>query len=327
MNISWSWASPAIHQPSAESGLQSRLPDRPPQGLRGSAVAIGSFDGLHLGHQALIRDLKQAAKEQGLDSVVCSFFPHPRRFFQAQQAPGLILPLRDKLRTLAAARVDRTHLLRFNAAMAGLSPEDFVQLILVKRLNAKLVIVGEDFRFGHRRAGDLKRLAELGLSHGFAVKGVSEIRFSGERVSSSRLRQALMAGELGLARQLLGRPYQLSGRVVRGQQLGRELGFPTLNLTMPNDLVASGIFAVWVEGLSPEPLPGVASLGRRPTVESGGRLILEVHVMDWSAQAYDQYVRVSLVERIRPEMKFDNLEDMTQQMHRDLQQARTLLNA
>ncbi|MGA0865635.1 MAG: riboflavin biosynthesis protein RibF, partial [Burkholderiaceae bacterium] len=211
--------------------------------------------------------------------------------------------------------------------MASLSPEDFVQLILVKRLNAKLVIVGEDFRFGHKRAGDLNRLTALGLSHGFAVQGVSEIQYGGERVSSSRLRETLLAGELALARQLLGRPYQLSGRVVRGQQLGRELGFPTLNLKMPEDLVASGIFAVWVEGLDRKPLAGVASLGRRPTVESGGRLILEVHVLDWSAQAYDQHVRVSLVERIRPEMRFDNLEDMTQQMHQDLQQARALLKA
>jgi riboflavin kinase/FMN adenylyltransferase len=325
MKISWSWASPVIPQPSAAPDLRTTAATG--STARGAAVAIGSFDGLHLGHQALIRHLKQAAKDSDLESVVCSFCPHPRKFFQPLKAPGLILPLRDKLRTLAAAGLDRTHLLRFNAAMASLSPEDFVQLILVKRLNAKLVIVGEDFRFGHKRAGDLNRLTELGLSHGFAVQGVSEIQYGGERVSSSRLRETLLAGELALARQLLGRPYQLSGRVVRGQRLGRELGFPTLNLKMPEDLVASGIFAVWVEGLDRKPLAGVASLGRRPTVESGGRLILEVHVLDWSAQAYDQHVRVSLVERIRPEMRFDNLEDMTQQMHQDLQQARALLKA
>lgn len=290
-------------------------------------MAIGSFDGLHLGHQALIREVQQAAKDHRLQSVVCSFTPHPRKFFQPQQAPGLILPLRDKLQTLAQARLHRVHLLRFNAAMAQLGPEDFVDQILVKRLKAQLVVVGEDFRFGHKRAGDLSRLTALGQQRGFAVKGVAEVRMNGDRVSSSRLRQALLNGDLGLTRVLLGRPYQLSGRVRYGQQLGRTLGFPTLNLPMPNDLVASGIFAVWVEGLTDRPLPGVASLGRRPTVESGGRLILEVHVLDWSQQVYGQRVRVSLVEQIRPEMKFETLEDMTQQMHQDLSQARALLKA
>jgi riboflavin kinase/FMN adenylyltransferase len=324
MHISWSWASPAASQFAAANGLQAA----PAAAMAvGSAVAIGSFDGLHLGHQALIREVQQAAKGQGLQSVICSFTPHPRKFFQPQQAPGLILPLRDKLQTLALAGLHRVHLLRFNAAMAQLSPEDFVDQVLVKRLKAQLVVVGEDFRFGHKRAGDLSRLTQLGHQRGFTVKGVSEVRLNGDRVSSSRLRQALLDGDLGLARTLLGRPYQLSGRVRYGQQLGRQLGFPTLNLAMPDDLVASGIFAVWVEGLAKQPLPGVASLGRRPTVESGGRLLLEVHVMDWSGQAYDQRVRVSLVQQIRPEMKFENLEDMTQQMHQDLNQARALLKA
>ncbi|MEY4082990.1 MAG: bifunctional riboflavin kinase/FMN adenylyltransferase [Pseudomonadota bacterium] len=209
--------------------------------------------------------------------------------------------------------------------MASLSPQEFVQQILVRVLQSRLVVVGEDFRFGHRRAGDIGLLTSLGEQHGFQTEAVSEVVEGGLKVSSSRVRQALADGDLGLVRRLLGRPYTLSGRVRYGQQLGRKLGFPTLNLAMPDDLVAIGIFAVRVHGLSREPLPGVASLGRRPTVESNGRLLLEVHVLDWDGLAYGQAVQVEMVERLRGEKTFDHLDAMIEQMHQDLAQARQRL--
>lgn len=318
MHISWSWA-----QPSSASPRPLRSPSQ--KNAPGAAVAIGSFDGLHLGHQALIRRIQTVGRSQGLVPTVCSFQPHPRKLFSPQQAPGLILPLRDKLDALARAGLGRTHFLRFNEAMASLSPQEFVQQILVRVLQSRLVVVGEDFRFGHRRAGDIGLLTSLGEQHGFQTEAVSEVVEGGLKVSSSRVRQALADGDLGLVRRLLGRPYTLSGRVRYGQQLGRKLGFPTLNLAMPDDLVAIGIFAVRVHGLSRQPLPGVASLGRRPTVESNGRLLLEVHVLDWDGLAYGQAVQVEMVERLRGEKTFDHLDAMIEQMHQDLAQARQRL--
>ncbi|MFZ9315373.1 MAG: bifunctional riboflavin kinase/FAD synthetase [Burkholderiaceae bacterium] len=296
---------------------------RESHGTRGRSIAIGSFDGLHLGHQALLTACQKAAEAGGLSTCVLSFHPHPRGFFQPDQTPARLLPLRDKALELAALGIEEAVLLRFNRALASTSAEEFVADILVKHLDCQHVVVGEDFRFGARRQGDVGLLQTLGAALGFGVTAIGAVCAEGLRVSSSQLREALKAGDLAKTEALLGRRYRLSGRVRHGQKLGRTLGFPTLNIAMPSDLAARGIFAVEVEGLNEgPPLLGVASLGRRPTVEDQGRMLLEVFVFDWQGDAYGRRVRVTLRQFIRPEVRFDSLEAMTLQMHNDLAQAR-----
>jgi riboflavin kinase / FMN adenylyltransferase len=308
---------------------------RPPDPLdapKGRALAIGSFDGLHRGHQALLAACTQAAENSGLTPSLLSFHPHPRGFFQPEKMPARLLPLRDKCIELAALGIQEAQILRFNQALASTSAADFVANILVGSLECRHVVVGEDFRFGARRQGDVTLLKQMGQELGFGVSAIGEVAHAGERISSSRLREAISAGDLPQAETLLGRPYRLSGRVQHGQKLGRTLGFPTLNIAMPNDLAARGIFAVTVEGLPSNgvtpaiPRTGVASLGRRPTVENQGRLLLEVFVFDWSGNAYGHKVRVTLRQFIRPEVRFDSIEAMTLQMHDDLARARAFFN-
>jgi riboflavin kinase/FMN adenylyltransferase len=246
--------------------------------------------------------------------------------------PARLLPLRDKCLELAALGICEAQILRFNHALASTAATDFVSEVLVRSLQCRHVVVGEDFRFGARRQGDVVLLRQMGHELGFGVSAIGAVEHAGERISSSRLREAISAGDLSQAETLLGRPYRLSGRVQHGQKLGRTLGFPTLNIAMPNDLAARGIFAVTVEGLKNEgappamPLAGVASLGRRPTVENQGRLLLEVFVFDWSGNAYGHQVRVTLRQFIRPEVRFDSVEAMTLQMHDDLARARAFFN-
>jgi riboflavin kinase/FMN adenylyltransferase len=305
-------AAPATLQPQRELGAR-----------RGRSIAIGSFDGLHLGHQALLTACRTAADAEDLSSCVLSFHPHPRGFFQPDQAPARLLPLRDKALELAALGIEEAVILRFNRALASTSAEDFVAQILVKHLRCQHLVVGEDFRFGARRQGDVGMLRTLGARLGFGVTAIGAVCAEGLRVSSSLLREALKAGDLAKTEALLGRRYRLSGRVRHGQKLGRTLGFPTLNIAMPHDLAARGIFAVEVEGLDAgPPRAGVASLGRRPTVEVQGRMLLEVFVFDWQGDAYGRRVRVTLRQFIRPEVRFDSIEAMTLQMHNDLTQAR-----
>jgi len=299
-----------------------------PRRLRASRVlTIGSFDGLHQGHLALVGQATSLAQSFGHLAALLTFHPHPRRFFQPEQGPARVLPWRDRLLRLKALGVDEVFILRFQEALASLSPERFVSEVLVGQLSMKAIVVGEDFRFGQRRAGNVALLQALSEPLGFQVYPVPIVQSSGERSSSSGLRSALLAGDLAQVRALLQGPYMLSGHVCHGQQLGRTLGFPTLNLRMPEDLAARGIFAVWVHGLAPRPLAGVASLGRRPTVEDQGRLLLEVHLLNWSGDAYGRCVRVELVEYLRGEEKFEDLPAMTQQMHRDLQRAGSVLSS
>lgn len=291
------------------------------------SIAIGSFDGVHLGHQALLTACTSAAAQNHLRASLLSFHPHPRGFFQPGHAPSRLLPLRDKCLELAALGIEEAHLLRFNQALAGTSATDFVEKILVSSLACRHVVVGEDFRFGARRQGDVALLQKMGSQLGFSVTAVGAVCWDGQRVSSSQVRVAIAAGDLPKAETLLGRPYRLSGRVRHGQKLGRTLGFPTLNIAMPNDLAARGVFAVTVQGLGSEAaentsLAGIASLGRRPTVENQGRMLLEVFVFDWSGDAYGRSVRVTLRQFIRPEVRFDSLEAMTLQMQDDLARAR-----
>ncbi|MFM1880139.1 MAG: hypothetical protein RLZZ344_373 [Pseudomonadota bacterium] len=289
----------------------------------GRSVAIGSFDGLHLGHQALLIACQEAARGQGLCTTVLSFHPHPRGFFQPSRAPARLLPLRDKALELAALGIDEAVLLRFNHNLASTSATDFVERILVEQLRCRHVVIGEDFRFGAQRQGDVGLLRLLGQRLGFGVTAVGPVCRQGTRISSSQLREALQAGDLPTTEALLGRRYRLSGRVRHGQQLGRTLGFPTLNIAVPDDLAARGIFAVEVDGLDAGPARrGVASLGRRPTVEEHGRMLLEVYVFDWQGDAYGRRLRVTLRQFIRPEIRFDALEAMTLQMQDDLARAR-----
>ena len=299
------------------------LPPRAAVSRRGRSIAIGSFDGLHLGHQALLTACHSAADAANLATCVLSFHPHPRGFFKPDQAPARLLPLRDKALELSALGIEEAVVLRFNRALASTSAEEFVVQILVKQLHGQHVVVGEDFRFGARRHGDVGLLRALGADLGFGVTAIGAVCADGQRVSSSRLREALKAGDLAKTEALLGRRYRLSGRVRHGQKLGRTLGFPTLNIAMPHDLAARGIFAVEVEGLDAGPArAGVASLGRRPTVEEQGKMLLEVFVFDWQGDAYGRRVRVTLRQFIRPEVRFDSIEAMTLQMHNDLAQAR-----
>ena len=291
----------------------------------GRAITIGSFDGIHLGHQALIQTTCMIARRESLTATLLSFYPHPRRFFNPGARLARILPLRDKLALLESMGVDECRLLAFNRTLSEMPAEDFVRNLLFQGLGMRHLTVGDAFRFGHRRRGDTDLLERMGEKLGFAVSIVPAVRDGKGVVSSSRIRDHLEAGQWREAIECLGHGVALRGRVQRGQQLGRTLGFPTLNLRMPNDLAISGIFSVWVDGLGGVRRAGVASLGRRPTVENAGRMLLEVFVFDWEGNAYGHDVCVTLVDFIRPEAHFESLSAMTQQMQKDLAKAREQL--
>jgi len=291
------------------------------------ALTIGNFDGVHRGHRALLKELKEGADERGLISCVMTFEPHPKEFFSPEAAPPRILNLRDKLAAFAQMGIDRVVVEHFNKAFASLSPEEFVSEILVKRLNAKWILIGDDFCYGAKRAGNFASLKAAGEKFGFTVSSIDTILEDGERISSSALRAALANGDMTLATKLLGRPYGISGHVIHGQKLGRELGFPTLNLAVANHLhhrkpATSGIFTAQVIGLGDKPLPAVASLGVRPTVEDEGRVLLETHIFDYQQDAYGKIVTVELLEKIRDEEKYADLDTLTQAIAADAKHAR-----
>lgn len=282
------------------------------------ALAIGNFDGLHLGHQALLAKLMETAKEQKLKSAVMTFEPHPREFFTPEQAPTRLASLREKLERFADAGIDVVYLCRFNQKFAALSGDDFIQKILVHSVNAKTVLVGEDFRFGAGRRGSTEDIANAGLNLislpqvNLAESGIQQ------RVSSTRVRDALAAGQLEVAKTLLGRAYSISGKVVRGAQLGRKLGFPTANVHMRHERPAlTGVYAVKLDGRE-----GVANLGVRPTVAGVPKLLLEVHLFDFNGDLYDRHVHVEFFHKIRDEMKFDGLPALSAQIAKDALVAR-----
>lgn len=296
-----------------------------PVAARGSVVCIGAFDGVHLGHRAVLARVRERARELNLDAVVASFEPLPREFFAHGRPVARLSNVREKIEQFRAARVDRALLLRFNAALAAMSAQDFVERVLVRRLNAREVWVGEGFRFGHARGGDVDLLQRLGREHGFAAQALDPVVVEGERISSSAIREALAGGSFALAAHWLGRPFAIGGHVVRGQQLGRKLGYPTANLrlgsrTSPVD----GIFAVKVHGVAETALPGVASLGVRPTV-NGKEPLLEAHVFDFEGDLYGRRIQVEFVEKLRDEEKFADLDAMVKQIDRDAAQAREIL--
>ncbi|MFN0160357.1 MAG: bifunctional riboflavin kinase/FAD synthetase [Burkholderiales bacterium] len=296
-------------------------------------VTIGNFDGVHLGHQALLSELAAARARHDAPSCVITFEPHPREFFAPQTAPVRLSSLREKLELLAAQGVDRVQLCRFNHVFASLPAADFIDRVLVAGLGTRWVMIGEDFRFGAKRGGDLALLRHAGQAAGFTVHALAEVAHLAPdgrpvRVSSSQLRALLMAGEVERAGTLLGRPWGVAGRVVRGDRIGRTLGFPTANLSMRgNRPPRKGIYAVRVAGLGPGLRDGVASVGVRPTVTDSGEMRLEVFIFDFDADIYGAQIRVDFLARIRDEEKYSDLDQLTRQIERDAQEARRLLAA
>ena len=301
----------------------------PPDKREPCALTIGNFDGVHRGHQVLLGSLVAQARRDGLVSCVLTFEPHPREFFAGDKAaPVRIANLRDKLEALAALGIDRVCVAHFNHTLAATSPKDFVEQILSKGLHTRRLLIGDDFRFGARRGGDLALLRAMGPALGMEVSAMPTVLEQGMRISSSLVREALAEADFERVTHLLGRSYQLSGRVIHGRKLGRELGFPTLNLRFPHGRPAvSGVFVVRVRGISADgaSLPGVASVGTRPAVERNGRPLLEVHLLDWTGDAYGKLARVEFLHRIREEAHFDTLEALSSKIAEDEAVARRFL--
>ncbi len=291
----------------------------------GSVVCIGAFDGLHIGHRALVGHAVARARALGVPAVALSFEPLPREFFAADAPPPRLQLPRMKLGALSMLGVDHVGLLRFNASLASLSPEDFVQRLLVARLGAREVWVGPDFRFGRARAGNLDLLRKMGGELGFSAHTIAPVEVDGAPVSSTRIRAALQSGDFATATRLLGKPYSIAGRVVHGKQLGRTLGYPTANLRFANKTPAlRGIYATWVHGVGALPWPSVSSFGTRPTVD-GKEPLLEAHLFDFDGDLYGKLIEIEFVARLRDEEKFPDLPTLVVQMDRDAAQARHIL--
>ncbi len=293
----------------------------------GSVLAIGAFDGLHRGHAALLARVRERAAPRGLIPAVVTFEPLPRAFFAHAPLPRLS-SLREKLQGFADAGIERLLLLRFNAALAAMSAEDFVHNVIVARMGTKELWVGADFRFGHKRRGDVELLRRLGAARGFEVCVLESVTTEdGERVSASRVRHALAQNGFAHAAKLLGRPFSIGGRVVRGNRMGHDLGYPTANVRLGRRVPpVSGIFAVRVHGVGARPLPGVASLGVRPTVNRVREPLLEAHLFDFDGDLYGRRIEVEFVAKLRDEEKFPDLDALRAQMDRDASQAREILS-
>ena len=302
------------------------------------ALTIGNFDGVHRGHQAMLALLRNEAQHRGLPATVLTFEPHPRDYFAAltgkpELAPARIATLRDKLSELERCGVDQVVVLPFDQRLASLSPQAFIDDVLVNGLRARYVLVGDDFCFGAKRAGDYALLDAEGNRQGFDVARMMSYEVHGLRVSSSVVREALVGGDMTQVERLLGRPYTISGHVIHGAKLGRSLDCRTLNVRFGHEKPAtSGIFAVRTHGLSDQPLEGVASLGVRPTVEDAGRVLLEVHCFEWPAAlgkegGYGKIVRVELLHKLRDEARYDGLEALQAAIHQDIADARGFFEA
>jgi riboflavin kinase/FMN adenylyltransferase len=301
-----------------------------PELARPCALTIGNFDGVHRGHQAMLALLRSEAQHRGLPARVLTFEPHPREYFAPDLAPARISTLRDKLTELSRCGVDEVVVLPFNHQLATQSAQAFIEEVLMTGLQARYVLVGDDFRFGARRSGDYAMLDAAGQAQGFDVARMNSYEVHGVRVSSSAVREALAAGQMDLAARLLGRRYSISGHVAHGQKLGRSLGFRTLNIAFKHPKpAASGIFVVRTHGLGPAPVDGVASLGVRPTVEDGGRVLLEAHCLQWPPapgagldSAYGKIVCVELLAKLHDELKYEGLDALQAGIAQDCEQAR-----
>ena len=292
---------------------------------RGSVVTIGNYDGVHRGHQHMLEAVREHAQRLAVPATVVTFEPTPREYFEGDAAPSRLMRLREKIEALPLYGVDRVVVLRFDRRMQGMTAAEFVDRLLVAGLGTRHLVIGHDFRFARRREGTVDTLREAGARHGFAVEEVGQFLVGGERVSSSLVREALGRGDLARAQTLLGRPYRMAGRVRRGQQLGRKLGYPTANLALHRKVVPLwGIFAVRVSGAGLVNHPAVVSLGTRPTI-NGTDPLLEVHAFDFDGDLYGRYLDVDFVERLRDERRFESLDALVEQMHRDAAQARQVL--
>lgn len=296
---------------------------------RPSAVTIGNFDGVHRGHQAILARVRDQAHQSDLAATVMTFEPHPRAYFarrgqRPELIPTQISSLRDKIAALMRQQPTQVVLERFNQSLADMSAEAFIDQLLVKGLNTRWLLVGEDFRYGHKRSGDVDLLRRAGRQYGFEVETVADIADEhGHRISSSEVRTALAVGNLARAEHLLGYRYRISGHVVHGQKLGRSIGYPTLNLRVPAQCAArSGVYVVRAHGLAPDPMRGVASLGVRPTVSHGGRLLLETHLLDGNVDAYGKLTCIEFLDYLREEEKFPDLPTMIAAIDQDAQNAR-----
>ncbi len=296
------------------------------QPAEGRAVAIGVFDGLHKGHQSIIQSTLAGSRASGGPATVMTFEPMPREFFSPDDPPPRLTRFRERFELLAEQGIDELFCPRF-ASVHTLPADVFIRALLVEGLNASVVVIGDDFRFGARRTGDVRGLIEAGERFGFRVEVVPPVEWHGVRISSTAIRERLGRGDLAGAREMLGRDYAISGRVVRGLGLGKDLGFPTANVNLKRRLAAvDGIFAVRVSGIGKTLLDGVASIGTRPTV-GGGEPLLEVYIFDFNRDIYGSHITVHFVSRLREERKFEDIKTMKEQMHRDVAAARAALAA
>ena len=294
-------------------------------------VAVGSFDGVHLGHQAILSEVRSQALRLGVTAGVVTFEPHPREFFAPHAAPTRLSSLREKIEMLARQGMERAQVCHFNRAFASLSADEFIDRVLVDGLQVRWIMIGEDFRFGAKRLGDFDTLRAAGRRRGFEVQAMpdvslTDVRGHAFRVSSSLLREVLSAGDVERAQTLLHRPYSISGRVMHGDKLGRTLGFPTANVQLRhNRPPLTGIYAVRVAGLGEHPIDGVASMGVRPTVTSSGEMRLEVFIFDFDADIYGRHIRVDFLKKIRDEEKYKDLDTLKKQIDQDARDARAAL--
>ncbi len=291
----------------------------------GSVVTIGAYDGLHLGHASLLERVKAASRSLRLPSVVMSFEPMPREFFATTSPPARLMRFREKFDALASHGIDLFYCPQFDEQMRSIAVDAFIRRILIHGLCAKHIVVGDDFQFARRREGGLRHLQQVSGPLGFSVEQVSSIVVDGTRVSSTAIRESLWSGDLQRATALLGRPYRMSGKIVLGDKVGRKLGYPTANVDLRRrQSPVMGIFAVRVNGLEGGPRDAVASVGTRPTF-GGTKPLLEVHIFDFDEDIYGQYIHVDFVAHLRGEVKYDEVEELVAQMHRDADNARSIL--
>lgn len=292
---------------------------------RDCVATIGNFDGVHLGHQAVLEALTGRARAAGLPSLVIIFEPQPMEFFCPDQAPARLTRLREKLEAIGSFGIDRVLLIRFDARFADVDAQQFVRRILVEKLAIRHLYVGDDFRFGKGRVGDFELLRTMGKEAGFGVESLATVAEEGDRVSSTRIREALQRGDLAHAERCLGRRYRICGHVAHGNKRGRTIGFPTMNVgLLRRSTPLRGVFAVQVLGLADRPLPGVANIGNRPTLAGDDRFLLEVHLFDFADEVYGRHVEVDFVEYIREERKFESFEALREQILLDAECAREI---
>lgn len=299
-----------------------------PDPAEGCVATIGNFDGVHLGHQAVLNQLAMKADMLNLPAIIITFEPQPFEYFVPEKAPARLSRFREKVEALRAYSIEKLCVLRFNRQLAEMQAETFIQKLLVEGLNVRYLVVGDDFRFGKDRQGDFALLQQFGKLHGFQVVNMHTFAIDNMRVSSTRIREALQDGDLAIAEKLLGRPYRMSGRVAHGDKRGRKMGYPTANIHLHRAKVPlNGVYAVQLYGIDEEPVNGVANIGVRPTISGSDKALLEVHLFDFQRDIYGEHVQVYFLKKLRDEHKFANLEQLIEQIHIDSAQAKNYFAA